>query len=75
MPADLDQFGGNNSHRAVIGGEGFIELGHMSTNSGLLFDQVNFESGGSEIEGGLNTTDTPADHHHISKIAFCEVFA
>ena len=30
MPADLDQFGGNNSHRTIIGGEGFIQLRHHS---------------------------------------------
>jgi hypothetical protein len=28
MPADLDQFGRDNSHTAVIGGEGLIELSH-----------------------------------------------
>jgi hypothetical protein len=30
MPADLDQFGGEDSHRAVIGGEGLVKLGHMA---------------------------------------------
>ena len=32
MPADLDQFGRQNSHRAVIGGIGLVELRHMTTN-------------------------------------------
>jgi len=32
MPADLDQFGRENSHRAVIGGKGLVKLGHMATN-------------------------------------------
>ena len=30
MPADLDQFGCENSHRAVIGGKGLVQLGHMA---------------------------------------------
>jgi hypothetical protein len=32
MPADLDQFWGNDSHRTVIGGEGLVQLGHDPTN-------------------------------------------
>ena len=32
MPADLDQFGREYSHGAVIGGIGLIKLGHMATN-------------------------------------------
>jgi len=28
MPADLDQYGRDNSHRAVIGGERLVELRH-----------------------------------------------
>src|SRR5208337_4519801 len=26
MPADLDQLGGDNSHRAFVGGKGFVKL-------------------------------------------------
>ena len=33
MPADLDQFGRNNSHGTVIGGKGLVELGHESADS------------------------------------------
>jgi hypothetical protein len=32
MPADLDQFGRENSHGTVIGGEGLVQLGHNPTN-------------------------------------------
>ena len=32
MPADLDQFGSEYSHGAVIGGIGLIKLGHMAAN-------------------------------------------
>jgi len=33
MPADLDQFGRKYSHRAVIGGKGFVKLSHMAPNA------------------------------------------
>ena len=32
MPADLDQFGREYSHGAVIGGIGLVQLGHMAAN-------------------------------------------
>ena len=38
MPADLDQFGREYSHRAVIGGKGLVKLGHMAANARPLFN-------------------------------------
>ena len=32
MPADLDQFGREYSHGAVIGGIGLVKLGHLAAN-------------------------------------------
>jgi hypothetical protein len=32
MPADLDQFGRDDSHRAVVGGERLVQLGHQSAD-------------------------------------------
>ena len=32
MPADLDQFGRQYSHGAVVGGESLVKLGHMTAN-------------------------------------------
>jgi hypothetical protein len=37
MPADLDQFGRNDSHGTVVGGKGFVQLGHGATNGRALF--------------------------------------
>ena len=34
MPADLDQFGREDSHGTVIGGEGLVQLGHEATDGG-----------------------------------------
>src|SRR4030042_1552828 len=40
MPADLDQFGREDSHGAVIGRESLVKLGHMAPDARCLFDQV-----------------------------------
>jgi hypothetical protein len=37
VPADLDQLGGDDSHRALIGGERLIELGHNPADTGRPF--------------------------------------
>ena len=36
MPADLDQFGRDNSHGTVIGGKGLVQLGHDSADSRIF---------------------------------------
>jgi hypothetical protein len=33
MPADLDQFGRNNSHGTVVGGKGLVQFTHDTTDS------------------------------------------
>ena len=45
MPADLDQFGCENSHRAVVGREGLVELGHVPADGRCLLYQVYLEPG------------------------------
>ena len=34
MPADLDQFGREYSHRAVVGRIGLVQLGHLTADGG-----------------------------------------
>jgi len=51
MPADLDQFGGDNSHGAVIGGKGLVKLGHDPTDGRRVFQEVDVISGISQIKG------------------------
>ena len=75
MPADLDQFGREYSDGAVIGGKGLVKLGHMAANGRCLVDQVNLKTRSGKIKRGLNTADSTADNHHITKIAACETFA
>jgi hypothetical protein len=72
MPADLDQFGREDSDGAVIGRKGLIQLGHVAADGRRLVDQVNLETRPGKIKGGLNTADSSAHNHHISKIAVCK---
>ena len=34
VPADLDQYGRDDSHCAVVGGKGFVQLGHDPADGG-----------------------------------------
>jgi hypothetical protein len=40
MPADLDQFGRNDSHGAVVGGKSLVQLSHGAPNGWALFQKV-----------------------------------
>jgi hypothetical protein len=75
MPADLDQFGREDSHGAVIGGIGLVKLGHMAANGRRFLNKVRLKTRIGKIERGLNTADPSTNNHDISKIAVCETFA
>jgi hypothetical protein len=60
MPADLDQFGGDNSHGAVIGGECLVQCRHGPADGGSLFQKINVIPGVSEIQGRLHARDPTA---------------
>jgi hypothetical protein len=49
MPADLDQFRRDNSHGAVIGGEGLVQSRHGPADGGSLFQKIDIVPGASEI--------------------------
>ena len=72
VPADLDQFWSQYSHRAVIGGIGLVKLGHMAANGRRFLNEVNLKTSTGKIEGGLNAADPPTDNHDVSKIPFCK---
>jgi hypothetical protein len=69
MPADLDQFRRKYSHRAVVGGKGLIQLGHMAANARRFVHQIYFKTGSSQIQRGLYAADPAANYHYISKVA------
>ena len=66
MPADLDQFGGQNSHRAVIGGKGLVQLGHMAPDARGFLHQINPKTRRGQIQRGLNTADPSTDNQDIA---------
>jgi hypothetical protein len=73
MPADLDQFGRDNSHTAIIGGKGFIELRHEAADGRRLLDQVHIVSGVSQIKGRLHAGNPATDHHNRTNKVICFV--
>jgi len=74
MPADLDQFGCEYSHRAVIGRKGLVKLGHMAPNARLFLNQIHLKTRSAKIKCGLNTADPSTDNHNITKITVSKTF-
>ncbi len=68
LPVDLDQFGVEYSHGAVIGGKGLVKLGHMAPNARPFFNQVNLISCSCKIKRGLNTANPSTNNHYVSKV-------
>jgi hypothetical protein len=66
VPADLDQFWGNNSHGTVVGGKRLIELGHGAADGRAFFNQVNIVSRFSQIQSRLHTRNTTAHNQNRS---------
>ncbi len=54
MPADLDQFGRDNSHGAIIGGKGLVQLSGYPPYGRAFLKEVDVVSGVSQIKGGLH---------------------
>jgi hypothetical protein len=75
MPVAFDELGRFDTHGAIIGGKGLIELGHLAPDSGGFLDKVHFETCGGEIKRGLNTADPSTNDQDISKIAVYGTFA
>jgi len=64
VPADLDQFGRDNSHGTVVGGEGLVQLGHDASDRWRFLEQVDVISGICQIQGRLHPGDPSSDNHH-----------
>jgi hypothetical protein len=58
MPADLDQFGREDSHGAIVGGEGLVQLTHHPADGGGFFHQVYEIARLGQIQGGLHARNT-----------------
>jgi hypothetical protein len=64
MPADLDQFGGDNSHGAIVGRKGLVELSHHASDGRAFLYQVYQESGIGQIQGRLDPGNAGSDYHY-----------
>ena len=63
VAARLDQARRYGAHGAVVGGEGLVELRHVSTDSRLSFDEIHLKALIGQIERGLHPGDAAADDH------------
>ena len=63
VPADLDQFGRDDSHGAVVGGKGLVQLGHDPADGRAFFHQINLVARIGKVKGCLHPGDAAADHH------------
>jgi hypothetical protein len=66
MPADLDQFGRDYSHRAIIRRKGLVQLGHHAADGGRLFNDVHIIAGICKVKGSLHTGNATSDYYHRS---------
>jgi hypothetical protein len=64
MPADLDQFGGNNSHRTIVGGKRLVQLGHEPPDRRRFFHEVDIVTRFCQIKCRLHAGDTGAYYHY-----------
>ena len=69
MPADLDQFRCENSHRTFVGGKGLVELCHVSADAWRFLDQIDLEASVGKIKRRLNAANPSADDHDVADIA------
>jgi hypothetical protein len=64
MPADLDQFGRDDSHGAVVGGKGLVQLGHDAPDRGRSFQEIDKKARVGKIKCRLHASDAATDYHY-----------
>ena len=63
MPADLDQFGRDDSHGTIICWKGLIQLGHQPADSRGSIDQMHVIAGIGKIQGRLHASYSAPNNH------------
>ena len=63
--ADLGHLRRQDAGRAVEGGEGLVELGHVPADGGLALDQIDLLAGVGQGQGGVDAGDAAADDQHV----------
>jgi hypothetical protein len=71
VPADLDQYGGDDSHGAVVGGKRLVQLGHDAADGGGFLQKVNIIAGVREIQSGPHAGDAAADDQYAADYILC----
>ena len=66
VPADLDQFRGDNSHGTVVGGKSLVQRAHHTTNSSGFFNHVYEEARIRQIQSGLYSGNPATNNHYRS---------
>jgi hypothetical protein len=64
VPADLDQFGRDDSHGTIVGGKGFVQFTHHPAYGGGFFNEVNIIAAVGEVQRSLHSGYSRADNHH-----------
>jgi len=64
VPADLDQLGCQDSHGAVVGGKGLVQLGHGAADGRGPLHEVNKEPGIGHVQRRLHPGNSASNHHH-----------
>jgi hypothetical protein len=60
----LDQLRADGAHGAVVGGEGLVELRHVSADGGPRFDEMDAETLIGQVEAGLHPGDPAANDEY-----------
>ena len=74
VPADLDQFGRDDSHGAVVGGEGLIELCHDPADRGGALHEIHVVAGVRQVQGGLHAGDAAASDENRANPLFSHTY-
>ena len=70
VAAHLDKLWRKYAHRAIIGRKGFVELRHPPADTGLLFDKKHLDAHLRQIEGRLDSGDSPAYNHSCFMVQY-----
>jgi hypothetical protein len=74
MSTDIHQLGRENSQRAVIGGKGLIQLGHLPADARQAFHHVGRKPHFRKIQGGLNSRNAASYYKDISAHILLSLF-
>jgi len=60
MVGAFDHLWGQDTHGAVIGGKGLVQLGHSAPNARVFLNQIDLNAHICKVYGGLNTGNSAA---------------